>query len=91
MYPSSQDTTHLTLTTFPDQITPPPSPTILDTEPEYEVETILDKRTFRRQTQYLVKWVGYPAHDASWEPVKNLSNTMDLITEFEQHLDGVLS
>ena len=64
---------------------------MVDTEPEYEVEAILDKRTFHRQVQYLVKWVRYPAHDASWEPIKNLSNSMDLVTDFEHHLDGDLS
>ena len=76
---------------FPNRVTPPPPPTVVDTEPEYEVEAILDKRTFRRQLQYLVKWVGYPAHDASWEPVKNLSNSVDLVADFEHQLDGVLS
>jgi Chromo (CHRromatin Organisation MOdifier) domain len=76
---------------FPGRIAPPPPPTVVDTELEYEVETILDKRTFRRQVQYLVKWAGYPAHDASWEPTANLSNSMDLITDFERQQDGVLS
>ena len=28
---------------FPNRIVPPPPPTILDTGPEYEVESILDK------------------------------------------------
>ena len=33
--------------------------------------------------QYLVKWVRYPLHDATWEPVQNLSNAPERIKEFE--------
>ena len=45
------------------------SVTLSDNSEEYEVETILDKRTLKGKTQYLVKWIGYPLHDATWEPV----------------------
>src|SRR3954454_10081906 len=61
---------------------PPPAVTI-DDHLEYEVEAILDQRTHRRSLEYLVKWVGYPEHDASWEPRSNLANATDLITDFE--------
>jgi hypothetical protein len=61
---------------------PPPAITIND-HPEFEVEKILDHRTHRRQKQYLVKWVGYPDHDASWEPVSNLANASRLVSEYE--------
>ena len=69
---------------FSDQVVLPPPPVILDAGPEYEVESILNKRTFRRQVQYLVKWVGYSLNDASWEIIKNLTNSAVLIAEFEQ-------
>jgi hypothetical protein len=58
---------------------PPPLPvTILKTnEEEYEVETILDKRIIRNKPQYLVKWSGYPLHDATWEPLNHLTHCQE--------------
>ena len=42
----------------------------------YEVEAILDDRQVRRAkvttTEYLIKWVGYPMEDCTWEPKKNI-------------------
>jgi deoxyuridine 5'-triphosphate nucleotidohydrolase len=65
------------------QISPPPPPVIVGNEEEYEVEKILDKRTRRRQLQYLVKWKGYEEYDATWEPVCNLTHAPDAIKDFE--------
>ena len=62
----------------------PPSPIIdIDTNEEFEVEDILDKRTIRRKTEYLIKWKGYPLHDATWEPIDHLGNAKDAIQHFE--------
>ena len=62
----------------------PPSPIIdIDTNDEFEVEDILDKRTIRRKTEYLIKWKGYPLHDATWEPIDHLGNAKDAIQHFE--------
>jgi hypothetical protein len=40
------------------------------------VEAILDKQVIkvngRSQTRYLVKWLGYPLEEATWEPAYNL-------------------
>jgi hypothetical protein len=41
---------------FPSQVATPPGPIIIEGEPEYEVEEVLDSRMFRRQLQYLIKW-----------------------------------
>ena len=73
---------------FSNCIVPPPPPVILDTGPEYEVEYILDKQTFQCQVQYLIKWVGYSPHNASWELIKNLTNAAALIADFEHNLAG---
>lgn len=57
-----------------------------DDENEWEVERILNVRIRGRQKkkQYLVKWVGYPLHDATWEPESNLVNAADLVADFEK-------
>lgn len=71
-----------------------PLPEILnDTgEEAWEVEKILNKRTRkigrRIQVEYLVKWVGYPQHEASWEPVMNLRNAPDVVDTFERELES---
>jgi Chromo (CHRromatin Organisation MOdifier) domain len=44
----------------------------------------LDKRTLKGKIQYLVKWVGYPLHDATWEPVNHLKNTQQKVKDFER-------
>ena len=62
---------------------PPPPPIIINDEAEYEVELILDKRTFRGKPQYLVKWFGYPLYNATWEPMTNLQHCRGKIQEFE--------
>jgi hypothetical protein len=70
---------------------PPPPPDIIDNEPEFEVEAVLSKRTYRRQVQYLVKWVGYPLHEATWEPVANLQHSQRLIDAFESRTQTTAS
>jgi hypothetical protein len=62
----------------------PPPPEIIDDEIEFEVERILDKRIRYRKPEYLVKWKGYPLHDATWEPQANLTNCRTLLNEFNQ-------
>src|SRR5258705_13847459 len=39
----------------------PPPPVVVNNEAEYEVAKILDSRTWRGRTQYLIRWEGYPA------------------------------
>ena len=63
-------------------IAPPPIPITIDDAPEYEVEKILDHRVHRRHLEYLVKWVGYPEYDASWEPEINLDNAKESVEAY---------
>jgi len=65
----------------PNWIEPPPD--IIEGEPEWEVEQILQSRRFGRtkKKQYLVRWKGYsPSHD-SWVDKSDM-NAEDLITDF---------
>ena len=64
------------------QPTRPPA-LLIDNQEEYEVESILDKRIRNRRTEYLIKWLGYPIHEASWEPSIHLKNSQEFIQEFE--------
>lgn len=61
---------------------PPPQPTQVDDEPEYEVELILDSRKYRNQFQYLVKWKGYDQGHNSWEPAAHLTHSQQLVDTF---------
>ena len=74
---------------FPSQNPPPPPPaTIEDDHLEYEVEAILNVKKVRHGVKYLVKWLGYPAEENTWEPCRNLTNvTLVLKDFFQQHPD----
>jgi len=49
----------------------------------YEVEKILDKSFSNGKIKYLIKWVGYPKEESTWEPLENLSNILEMITDYE--------
>jgi hypothetical protein len=58
-----------------------PPPEVINEEKEFEVEEIIDKHTYRKKKQYLVKWSGYPASDNSWVDAKDL-NAPQLLEEY---------
>ncbi|GAA5826141.1 hypothetical protein JCM3770_004056, partial [Rhodotorula araucariae] len=57
-----------------------PRPELIDVEgaAEYEVEAIVDERGRGTGRRYLVKWVGYPPSDNTWEPRWNVEDTVAL-------------
>jgi hypothetical protein len=75
-------------TSYPGRspVTPPPPPETVEDHEEYEVEQLLDHRNRKGKEEYLVKWVGYPEYDASWEPLANLSHAQESLEEYEQEL-----
>ena len=51
---------------------PTPVQPEIDNETVFNAEKILRHRVQNGQTQYLVKWSGYPTSEATWEPEENL-------------------
>jgi len=60
---------------FSSERTQPPPPIIIEGEPEYELEQIIDSRLYYGKLQYWAKWTGYPPeHDKVWYPYKDFEN-----------------
>jgi hypothetical protein len=68
---------------------PPP---VSGTSDEYEIDTILDKRTrtVRRKevTEYLLRWKGYGPEFDSWYAKEDLDNAADLVKNYEERHAG---
>ena len=58
-----------------------PSPIVVNGEPEWEVEEVLDSRWYWRRFQFLIKWKGFSKEHNSWEVVSNVK-VPDLIAEY---------
>jgi len=75
------------LSTAPDDPIPgrkphaPPPPIVVDGEPEWEVEEVLDSRWHRRRFQFLIKWKGFSREHNSWEVASNVK-VPDLVAEY---------
>jgi len=60
---------------LPSQGSEPPPPILIEGEPEYELEEIIDSRLHYNKLQYRAKWTGYsPEHDKTWYPANNFQN-----------------
>jgi hypothetical protein len=53
-------------------------------EKSYEVEAIVGRKNRLGKLLYLIKWVGYPSDQNTWEPLENLSNVLDMIEEYDK-------
>ena len=73
---------------YPQQcLPPPPDPTLIDNNEEWEVDFIKDSRwtnCLRRSVQYLVHWKGFGNDEDTWEPARNLVHTSELNMDFHQ-------
>jgi len=62
--------------------TPPPDPVSINDADKFEVDRILNHHKCHNHQEYLVKWVGYPNYDASWEPAAHLEHAQDCIAQY---------
>lgn len=62
----------------------PPLPLVIKGQLEYEVEHIVDHKSSKNGTKYLIRWKGYTAVDDTWEPEKNLANCQEVLKEYQK-------
>jgi hypothetical protein len=70
-----------------NRIQPPPSPVIIDEEPEYEISKILNSKLDKRQAcklLYLVQWSRYEGTngETSWILANELGHAFKIVSEF---------
>jgi hypothetical protein len=66
-----------------------PGPINLDEEDRFLVESIRKKRVSKGESQFLIKWLGYPEHENTWEPLNYLNECEDLIEKFRMRNERV--
>jgi len=59
----------------------PPLPIVVNGEPEWEVEEVLDSHWHRRRFQFLIKWKGFSREHNSWEVASDVK-VLDLVVEY---------
>jgi hypothetical protein len=66
-----------------------PPPKLIEGQPEWEVEDILNSRQYRCKLQYLIKWKGYSEAHNSWELKENV-DAPALLTSFHGNNLGAI-
>ena len=51
----------------------------------FDVEKIITRKINGKKKYYLIKWVGYPLKDCSWEPISHLQNISHMIEIFDNN------
>ena len=51
----------------------------------YDVEKIITKKCKGNKRYYLIKWVGYPLTECSWEPASNLETISKMLEDFDNN------
>ena len=74
---------------LPTASRPPPELILEDGAEQWEVESILAARGTGARAQYLVKWLGYPAWEATWEKSSSLTDALDVVTDYERAIEAM--
>ena len=72
---------------LPGQIEPEEPPTIVNGEPEWEMDGILDSRIYRKRLQYKAAWVGYDP-DSTWYNARRFISAPHKIRDFHSAYPG---
>jgi Chromo (CHRromatin Organisation MOdifier) domain len=76
---------------FPGRMETRPPPDLDQGSDVYNVESILDRRVTPSgrgfKIEYLVKWEGYPLHEATWEPKYNLADAGTRVQRMIKEID----
>jgi hypothetical protein len=68
-----------------ERATLPPLPVIMqDGEEEFEVESIISHRRQRGKSQYLVKWLGWPLSESTWDDENKLTHCDSALKHFHE-------
>ncbi len=56
----------------------------VESDKEYQVENILEKRMISEKTHYLIKWKEYNTSENTWELKENLLNCARTLQQFKR-------
>ena len=60
-----------------------PPPDLIDGQEEHEVEAIIAHKRQGQKYRYLVKWLGYPSSENTWEPEVNLKHSAEILKAYK--------
>ena len=55
----------------------------VSTDLQYDVERVIALRKFDDTNKYLIKWLGYPMEEATWEEESNLDNANQCVAYYK--------
>ena len=58
-------------------------PDLIDGQEEHEVEAIIAHKRQGQRYRYLVKWLGYPTSENTWEPEVNLKHSAEILKAYK--------
>ena len=58
-------------------------PDLIDGQEEHEVEGIVAHKRQGQRYRYLVKWLGYPTSENTWEPEVNLKHSTEILKAYK--------